>query len=283
MNSTTKRLSQDLRIITTVNDLTEVFQNISSIKIRSMRQQVLFAKLFFNELWAIYQQVRVDSRVSLRDVATKRKHLRIVFCSSSQMPSSVDQELIDDLLSDYDPVEHDIVVIGSHGVRLLENRNVQPTYSYEIPDITKSFTVDPLLHLVKDYLATTAFYNAYKSLTIQPATRFTFLVEVQPLSAEEQSLMAAGATDVITPANYIFEPSLDVTTVALEQIMLTTTVTQLLQESILSQVSYRFTTMTLAHERVDRQRKKTQLSFLSARRSERDEITRQIMNAARNI
>lgn len=283
MNSITKRLGQDLQTITTVDDLTEVFQNISSIKIRSIRQQVLHAKLFFNDLWSIYQQVRVESRVSLRDAATKQKQLLIAFCSSNQMPSSTDQELINDLLSDYKPAEHDIAIIGSHGVRLLENQQVQPTYSYEIPDITKPFTVEPLLHLVKDYTTTTAFYNSYQSLTTQPATRFTLLVEVQPLTAEEQLLVAQGTTEVITPDNYIFEPSLEVTTVALEQVMLTTTVTQLLQESTLSQLSNRFTTMTLAHERAGKQRQKSLLAFLSAKRNERDEITRQIMNAARSL
>lgn len=283
MSTQSKTLKGELQTVKVIEELTEVFQNTASVKIRSIRKQVLSSKAFFNDMWSIYQELRVETKISFRDMASNNRQLLLFIASPAGLAGPNDLQIIDDLTSHYDAAKQDVVVIGSHGVQLLKQQGIKPIRAFEVPDITKDFTVDPIVDLIKTYDSTVAFYASYISLTTQLASKRQLLLEAQELTEEERVLIKTGATEVIASGNYIFEPSLEAAILTLEQAMLYTTVTQLILESNLAQLASRFTNMTLSHERAVRQRKKTFLEFLSARRTERDEVTRQIMVAARGV
>ena len=281
MSNQTKLLKNELQTVRVVEELTEVFQNTASIKIRRIRKQVLSSKLFFNDMWGIYQQLRVESNISLRNQASNNRQLLLFIASPVGLAGPNDQRIVAELLASYDSDKQDVVVVGSHGAQLLKHQGIVPIRAFESPDVAHDFSVEPIVELVKTYDSTIAFYDAYLSLTTQVASKRQLLLEAQILTDEERSLVKQGTTEVIAAGNYIFEPSLEVAIVTLEQVMLQTTITQIILESHLSQLASRFTNMTLSHERAVGQRKKTFLEFLSSRRSERDEITRQIMVAAK--
>lgn len=283
MGMQSRSLKEELQTVGVIEDLTEVFQNTASVKIRSIRKQVLSSKLFFNDMWAIYQQLRVETKISLRDTASNGRQLLLFIASPAGLAGPNDQKIIAELKSEYSSQKHDVVVIGSRGAQLLHQNGIKPVRAFEVPDITKEFSVLPIIEIIKTYDSTIAFYDSYLSLTVQLASKRQLLLDAQELTEEERMLIKIGATEVIASGNYIFEPSLEVAILTLEQAMLQTTVTQLLLESRLAQLASRFTNMTLSHERATRQHKKTFLEFLSARRTERDEMSRQIAVAARGM
>ena len=283
MNARTRLLKDELQTVRVIEDLTEVFQNTASVKIRSIRQQVLSSKMFYNDLWEIYQQLRTETRITLRDAAISTKELFLFVASPAGLTGQNDEQILADLKAHYHADRQDVVVIGSHGAQLLKQHGIQPIRAFEVPDITKDFTVGPIVDLIRTYETATAFYDAYISLTTQQAAKRKFLLEAQHLTAEEKAMIETGEAEIIASGNYIFEPSLEVAILTLEQTMLYTTVTQLLLESRLAQLASRFTNMTLAHERAVKQRKHTFLEFLSSKRTERDELTRQITIAARGL
>lgn len=283
MNARTRQLKDELQTVQVIEDLTEVFQNTASVKIRTIRQQVLSSKMFYNDLWEIYQQLRTETRITLRDAASNTKELFLFIASPAGLTGQNDEQIMADLKAHYHADRQDIVVIGSHGAQLLKQHGIKPIRAFEVPDITKSFTVGPIVDLIRTYESATAYYDAYISLTTQQAAKRQFLLEAQQLTAEEKAMIETGEAEIIASGNYIFEPSLEVAILTLEQTMLNTTVTQLLLESRLAQLASRFTNMTLAHERAVKQRKHTFLEFLSSKRTERDELTRQITIAARGL
>lgn len=281
MSFQSRAMKEELETIGYVEELTEVFQNTASIKIRAVRRQVLNSKIFFNDLWNIYQQLRVETPVSLRDKAKNEKQLLLFIASPNGLGGANDLRIMNLLKQDYSASSHDVLVIGSHGLSLLKRHGILPVRSFEVPDITKTFTVEPILDVVKTYNTTTAFFDSYVSLTTQKPAKLKLLLEPQQLTEEERLLIRVGNTEVIAPGNFIFEPSIEEAVLTLEQVMLNTTITQLLFESRLSQLASRFTNMTLAHDRAEKERKKTFYHYLAARRSERDEVTRQIGIAAK--
>ncbi len=283
MNAHTRILKDELQTVRVIEDLTEVFQNTSSVKIRSIRKQVLSSKMFYNDLWDIYQQLRTETRISLRDAASSDKELFLFIASPAGLAGQNDEQIMRDLKEHYNPARQDVVVIGSHGAQLLKQHGIKPVRAFEVPDITKDFSVTPIVDIIRSYETAVAFYDAYLSLTTQQSAKRQFLLEAQQLTDEERALIETGEAEIIASGNYIFEPSLEVAILTLEQTMLYTTVTQLLLESRLAQLASRFTNMTLAHERAVKQRKKTFLEFLSSKRTERDELTRQITIAARGV
>ncbi len=283
MSDRSRALKQNLETIGVIEDLTEVFQNTASVKIRAVRKQVLNSKLFFNDLWQVYRQLRVESRVLLEDAAENRKTLRLFISSPAGLGGASDAVVLQKLRANYDASKDDVMVLGSHGSALLHDSGIQPVRAFELPDISKPFTVQPIVDVVRSYAATVAYYQSYVSLTVQQPSSLNLLLEAQTLTEEEKLLVERGETEIISSANYIFEPSLEGVCIMLEAAMIKITLTQLVQESGLAQLAGRFTTMTLAHDRAKRRHKNTVLEFLSARRTERDEITREIMVAAKGM
>lgn len=281
MNSLSRNLQQNLRTLSVVEDLTEVFQNTASVKIRAVRQRVLSSKLFFNDLWNIHQQLRVETRKSISDASANRRQLRVIITGPATFSGGTDERLINQLKSDFVASKHDVLVIGSHGANLLKQANIKPVASFELPDISSPFTIDPIVDVIKTYQSTVAYFESYISLTVQTPQKIDLLTEPQILTDDEKSLIKTGQTEIIAVGNYIFEPSLEVAILTLEQTMLKVTITQLILESGLSQLANRFTTNTLANDRAKRQHRKTLIKFLATRRNERDEANRQITVAAR--
>lgn len=281
MSNTSREHFKDYQSLGIMENLTEVFQNTASVKIRGIRKQVLSSKLFFNDLWDIYKQLRVETRATVYDSDKRHKHLFIFIASPIGLAGPSDQQIISMLVADHIHGVHDVLVIGSHGAALLKQRLITPISSFETPDITKPFTVEPIIQILRKYKSTTIYYDSYVSLTVQRAAKLELLLAPQELTLEEKQMIETGKTEVIAANNYIFEPSLEHTTVILEQFMINTTIKQLMLESRLAQLASRFTNMTMAHEKVESSQRKAYMSFLSSRRNERDASAREILVAAR--
>lgn len=272
-----RSISTELGTVQTIEGLTNVFSNLASIQIRSMRREVLNAKLFFNDLWELYTQLRVQGGLHLLDTDQR---LAIAITSPVGLGGGADREILSLLEAELKTHPLDIIVIGSHGVQLLDAAGLKTIGSYELPDISKEFTVEPLVAIVQRYAATSVFYQSYQSLGTQRAAKLELLAAPQELSADEAATLQSGqTTDVISPHNFIFEPSIGEVIQTLEDTMTNTTLTQLLLESRLSQLANRFTNMTLAHDRAKDLQRKLYLQQAAAKRARRDEATRQIMAA----
>lgn len=283
MIAQSRNLKQELETIRTIDDLTGVFENIASTQIRAVRQKVLGSKLFFNDLWQLYQQLRVDvSEIDLQLGKDDRPtDLAILFSAPIGISGETDRHLVDQLIEDLKVAPADVLVIGSHGNQLLEEKGIQPVRAFNLPDITKPFGVGAIVDMAKKYDKTRVYYDAYISLTVQKPTSMELLISAQQLTEEERAMIRSGEAQVISPHNYIFEPSVLEVVHAMEDTMLNTTITQILLESRLSQVARRFTTMTLAHQRAESGKKAVYLQYQASRRAERDEMSRQITTAVR--
>ncbi len=54
-------IERSLKTMGTMAEISSVFEGIASMRIAKIKNQVLQATEFFNELWHIYSQLRVDS------------------------------------------------------------------------------------------------------------------------------------------------------------------------------------------------------------------------------
>lgn len=54
-------IEKETLALSTMVELTGVFEGLASMRIAKVKNQVLQSTQFFNELWAIYSQLRVDS------------------------------------------------------------------------------------------------------------------------------------------------------------------------------------------------------------------------------
>ena len=90
----------------TLVELTSVFEGIASMRIAQVKNQVLQATKFFDELWHIYSQLRVSAifgfgrSQSGEDVINKE--LYVIITAEGGFSGDIDQKLIQLMLETYD-------------------------------------------------------------------------------------------------------------------------------------------------------------------------------------
>ena len=262
----------------TLVELTSVFEGIASMRIAQIKNQVLQATQFFNELWAIYSQLHVSAvfgygRHQNDEVPVIDKELYIIITAEGGFSGDIDQKLIQLMIQSYDAAKHDIIVIGHHGAIQLGQRNIKYEKYFKLPTKDQNINVTPIIREVQRYRTTTVFYQEYVSLMVQDVKRIELSSAVQTAGKK-----TAGPDEVISEANYIFEPSTYDVVDHLERSMLQIAVSQLILDSKLAQYASRFRAMSASHTRSDEAKNELHLDYNRARRGIKDERLKEIIN-----
>jgi len=266
----------------TLVELTSVFEGIASMRIAQIKNQVIQATKFFDELWAIYSQLRVDSlfrfgRSQSEDaVAVINKELYIVITAEGGFSGDIDQKLIQQMLKTYDPNKQDIIVIGHHGAIQLVQRGVKFKKYFKLPVKDQNINVTPIVKEVQQYASTTVFYQEYVSLMVQDVKRIELSTAVQ-----QQGAASEKPEEIISEQTYIFEPSTYAVIDHLERSMINIAISQLILDSKLAQYASRFRAMSASHQRSDEAKADLHLEYNRARRGIKDERLKEIINGLR--
>ena len=260
----------------TLVELTSVFEGIASMRIGQIKNQVLQSTKFFNEIWAIYTQLRVDSLFSFGREANKEvidKELYIIITAEGGFSGDIDQKLVQLLLTTYKEEANDIMVIGHHGAVQLAQRGVAYKKYFKLPNKDQNINVTPIIRQVQQYRSTKVFYQEYVSLTVQDVKRIELSSAVKGLGDTTER-----PEDIISEDTYIFEPSTYTVAAHLERSMMQIAVSQLILESKLAQYASRFRAMSASHTRAEESRGEIHMAFNRARRGIKDERLKEIIN-----
>src|SRR4051812_25431759 len=89
----------------TLVELASVFEGIASMRIAQVKDQVLHSTKFFNDLWGIYSQVRVDSGFNFGRAKGHSKvidkELYIILTAEGGFSGDIDQKLLQTMLKTY--------------------------------------------------------------------------------------------------------------------------------------------------------------------------------------
>jgi len=273
-------LAKDVATMETMGELTSIFEGIASMKIARIKNQVLQSKDYFNKLWQIYTQIRVDSLFrfgrNLDNSNVIDKELFIIITAEGGFSGDIDQKLITWMLTQYSPEKQDIIVIGHHGAIQLAQRGISFKKYYKLPEKDKDINVAPIIREVQGYKSSIVYYQTYVSLTIQDIKR----INLSSAIVEEGKKITA-SEEVISDKTYIFEPSTFAVVDHLESSMLSITLGQVILESKLAQYASRFRAMSAAHTKAEDTIIETRSSYNRARRHFKDERLKEIVNGLR--
>jgi len=233
----------------TIVSLTSAFESLSSMKIMQTKSKVLISNQFFNEVWNIYKQIRVDVMFNFGRTADEKpidKELLILITAPGGLTGDIDSRLIKKFRSHYDPEKNDVIVIGRHGAKQLEQLKIHYNLYFDMP--TKDYiNVDPLMKEIRRYRTSRVFYQNYISLS-QQEIRDMDLGEVVSHMGKVADLDTVGE-EKITERTYIFEADPYAVSSHLESSILRLTLTQFIYDSRLAQLASRFRAMTAAKEK----------------------------------
>lgn len=262
----------------TLVELTSAFEGIASMQIAKIKDQVLQSTKFFDELWHIYSQVRVEGDFSFgRDKGNKRiidKELFIIITAEGGFSGDIDQKLVQLMLQDYDKAKNDIIVVGHHGAVQLAQRGVSYIKYFKLPTKDQNINVTPIVQLIQQYKTTKMYYQEYVSLMVQDVKR----IELSSAVNQRGEASKLPEEEVISEKTYIFEPSTYAVVAHLERSMMQIAVSQLILNSKLAQYASRFRAMSASHQRADESKNDLHMAFNQARRAIKDERLKEIIN-----
>lgn len=260
--------------------LTNVFEGIASMRIAQVKNQVLKSQQFFDELWHIYMQLRVDSlfRYGRTEVNADvvDKELMIGVTAEGSFSGDIDQKLIKLMLTNYDSQKNDIIIIGHHGAVQLAQASVSFKKYFKLPNSDQNINVTPLIKEVQQYKSCKVYYQTYVSLMEQDVKSIDLSTAVK-----QQGDTAGKADEVISDSNYIFEPSSYAVIGHLERSMVNIMLGQVILESKLAQYASRFKAMSNAHKKADETVSELHMSWSRAKRGLKDERLKEIVNGLR--
>jgi F-type H+-transporting ATPase subunit gamma len=266
----------------TLVELTSVFEGIASMRIAQTKNQVLQSTKFFDALWNIYSQLRVDSLFSFgRGANTAQvidKELYIIITAEGGFSGDIDQKLVQLMLTNYDKDKNDIITIGHHGAVQLAQRGIEYKKYFKLPNKDQNINVTPITREVQQYRTTRMFYQEYESLMIQQVKSIELSMAVKQISLINES-----PDNIISEETYIFEPNAYTLAAHLERSMMQIAISQLILESKLAQYASRFRAMSASHQRADESKTELHLSYNRARRAVKDERLKEIINGLKKI
>ncbi len=258
-------------------EMSSVFEGIASMKIARIKNQVLQATEFFNDLWGIYTQIRVDTLFGFgRHTSSEEvidKELFIIITAEGGFSGDIDQKLVRYMLETYDADKNDIIVIGHHGAVQLAQQGISFKKYFKLPVNDKNINVAPIIKFVQQYNNAIVFYQEYVSLMVQDVRRIELSSAVSNIGKQSDK-----SKEYISEETYIFEPSTYVLVDHLERSMMQIALEQLILDSKLAQHASRFRAMSASHQAADEQFGQAQLRFNRGKRAIKDERLKEIIN-----
>ncbi|MBN9397607.1 F0F1 ATP synthase subunit gamma [Candidatus Saccharibacteria bacterium] len=253
-----------------VVSLTSALETLSSMQIAKTKNKVLISNQFFEEVWNIYKQIRVDVFFNFgRSIDEKpiNKELLILITAKGGLSGDIDNRLVKKVVEHYNEKENDVLVIGHHGALKLKQAHIDHTYYFDLPE-HDYINVDPLMEITKKYAKSRIFYQHYISLS-QQEIKDVDLSEVVSSKGRIADLSTVG-DELVTEKNYIFEPSSYSVAAYLENSILRLTISQFVYDSRLAQVASRFKAMSAAKERSVENAAELHTEFNRAKRNQVD-------------
>ena len=266
-----------------VVSLTSALESISSMQIAKTKNKVLISNQFFDEVWNIYKQIRIDVIFNYGrtvDQTPIDKELLILITAKGGLSGDIDNRLIRKFMEYYDERKHDVLVIGHHGVTKLKQAHVDHNYYFDLPE-HDYINVDPLMVIMKKYAKSRIFYQNYISLS-QQEVKEVDLSEVVSSKGRTADLSTIG-DDMVSEKNYIFEPSSYAVAAYLEDSILRLTISQFIYDSRLAQVASRFKAMSAAKERSISNAMGLHTEYNRAKRNQVDTRLKESMSGLKKI
>ena len=279
MSSQALSIEKQAGQVGTVSELTGIFESIASMRIGKIKDRVARSQLFFGELWEIYTQLRVDptDRLTGKNGPKRDKpNVFLVLTSEGGLSGDIDQRIVRTVMQNIDPTTTDLIVIGAHGATQFVQGHAKIKRYFRLPDIDQAIDVSPIVDELLGYKQPTVWFQRYVSLSVQEVGRIDLLSRVRSLATGAENNKSG---EIISPRDYLFEPSVDDVVRYLESVMMEIALSQVILESRLAQYASRFTAMSAAKKRARELQIELVMRYNRARRGEADDRIKEIVNA----
>jgi F0F1-type ATP synthase gamma subunit len=234
MSSNSLGIQKEAGQVGTVTELTGIFESIASMRIGKIKDRVQKSQLFFAELWKIYSALRIDPTERLTGTTGPKRDKPNVFLaltSEGGLSGDIDQRIVRTVLENIDPATTDLIVIGAHGATQFVQNHAKIKRYFRLPDVDQAIDVSPIVDELLGYKQPTVWFQRYVSLSVQEVGRIDLLGRVRALGTDAAT---KDSGEIISPREYLFEPTVDDVVRYLESVMMEIALSQVILESRLA-------------------------------------------------
>lgn len=244
--ATLKEVKKDLEIVSTIKDITGIYQEIAHLRMKKIRTTVLNNRKVFEALSQTYQRIRSAYVLHTRGLKNKEKSFRsgqtrktvAVFLSANKpFYGKLILDIWNNLLDFLEENDADLVIVGRVGKYFAEKSGLGFKFLYfELDDVEpEKEKIKEIVELVRKYKKIVVFHGKYKTPLFQEL-------------AEDDISGGLPFKKVKNAENYLFEPSAKAVLDFFENQIIVVLFNQSIMEHQLAKYASRMTVMYQAVE-----------------------------------
>jgi ATP synthase F1 gamma subunit len=251
-----KEIKKEIAQVTSLKELTEVYGEIASIRMRKVRDYVLKNRDFLASIEVIFKDAldfyakklselvrvgKIKAGGNVTFLAHNGRTVAVLISANTGFYGDVVRETYRKFIDDITKEDVEVTIIGRLGRTLFVDEKPNHPYTYfELPDygINASTLAEAIKHLVQ-YEEIRVYYGKYQSVVTQKPTAFRISAG-KPISGGVK-------TDTV---DYIFEPSVEKILMFFETQIFASLFDQAIRESQLAKFASRILSMDRATDNI---------------------------------
>jgi ATP synthase F1 gamma subunit len=255
-----KSVNKELAELGALGNLTDIYGEIASIRMKRTRQVVLTSRDFMAEVYTVFAEVFASYRVEVMRLVKKSgadpelgvtllphngKTVALLLSANTGLYGSVVRASFDLFMDELRKSDVEVSIVGRVGRSYFLNEEPNRAYSYfELPDngSDKAKLSELVRHLVQ-YEEIYVYFGQFQNVAQQIPTK---------LVISAKTLLTNIATTASEENKYVFEPSLERVLMFFETEIFASLLDQTVSESQLAKYASRILAMNKAHENIDK-------------------------------
>ncbi|NTU73026.1 hypothetical protein HGB07_02505 [Candidatus Roizmanbacteria bacterium] len=250
------KLKQEMEASHALRDISQVYQDLSVMKMQEIRKSVLETRSFMNKISEIFVDIKHSYRKRFQEEAEHKKRAgktateqeckraAILLSANSKMYGSVEANVFEHFLQETAKSQEDIIIIGKLGRSYYESQPRKRAYKYyDLPDsVVKIEDIEKVMGQLAEYQDINVYYGQFISIVTQNPISSNITGE-KPFEFLEQ--------ETYEEHDYYFEPSVDKILHFFQNQLIVSLFKQAMFESQLARFASRITAMDEALQHID--------------------------------
>lgn len=272
-----KGLSEEIQVISTLNDLIKTYEEIYMLKMYRTRNSVLNTRDYYVRILKLYKSIKqsykseilssVDkkNRNGVFSLLTKTKQQVLVFISGNdRFAGDINNRIFIDFIDQFSISKSDLVVIGQIGKNLMKQRASRLKYKYfdlaEDFGVSSSKQLQPIVDYLIDYADVRVFYGEFENMVKQDPVSESITGELDTVIANKLNITDGTSTKVESKAfdkveYFLAEPSLNDILVFFETQIFNSLFKRGVEEATLAQIGARVGSLEKSTYQIDKKLK----------------------------
>jgi F0F1-type ATP synthase gamma subunit len=235
-------ITENIAVTADIKNLCHVYEEISVLKMQDIKEKIITARNFFDELSVVYQKVKDSYHKNpekMQIFEKNKKKVSVLISANSRLFGRILRETCELFVLSAKDKNCDLVIIGELGAELIKNYNPEIRFTYFfVPDASlENFDFTPLLEQLIKYKEINVFYGFYQTLFTQKPISSNITGDATLLKPKT----AISSTE--EKPKFLFEPNLKKILMFFEKNIISSLFLQTVYDSYLSRLASRVSSM----------------------------------------